>query len=275
MTYQYTIITDGEYTRLATNDAQLGYVELRHDGEANEAAYQETLHEGLEDMKAQEIFYQMHQPNFTTNFRDEVYMNGEVKRTDYSCDRPEAMTQINRLVEAFPEYTADQLTASGENVIGSYGAYRPPYNEDSISFYYFSHPTTTVLEAYGCTTETYGNDLMGWHGIKHGMETLTKSAKFVFQQMHGTYVANQPTALPTQRIIYYARIHNVDGSVEPYVDVYMVSTNQYMRDWCTANNLTFPLPDDVTQNAWFFSVIFNEETGVMSDVKAYIRHSYD
>ena len=80
------------------------------------------LREYFEDKKAEAIYFENLEPDFTRNFRDEVYMNGEVKRTDYSCDRPEALTEINRLVEAFPEYTVEQLTAEAQNVIGQYGA---------------------------------------------------------------------------------------------------------------------------------------------------------
>ena len=91
--------------------------------------------EQVEDERALRIYEENIHPDFTRNFCDEVYMDGEIKRTDYSCDRAEALTEINRLVAAFPEYTVEQLTAEAQNVIGQYGAYRPPYNDNSISFY--------------------------------------------------------------------------------------------------------------------------------------------
>ena len=273
--YTYTIIEEDGYTRVAATDTEVGYAEVQHTGEATDEAYQETLKEHFENIKAEKIYYENIQPDFTRNFRDEVYMNGEVKRTDYSCDRPEALTEINRLVAAFPEYTVEQLTSEAQNVIGQYGAYRPPYNDNSISFYDFTTPTAQTLAAYGCTADTYGDDLLNWHGIKHDLTNLTKTAKFVFTQVHGSYLSNTPSSLPTNRSIFYARIHNADGTIEPWVDVYIVSTINYMRDWCAAHGLTFPLPDDVTQQPWCFSVVFNEQTGQLANVKAYIRHRYE
>lgn len=272
--YEYSVITEDGYKRLTATDPEVGYAEVQAGSATTEAECQSVLREFFEDVKAEKVYNENIQPDFTRNFKDEVYMNGEIKRIDYSCDRPEALTEINRLVEAFPEYTVEQLTSEAQNVIGQYGAYRPPYNDNSISFYDFTKPTAETLAAYGCDVDTYGDDLLQWHGIKHDLTNLTKTAKFVFGQRHGTYLSNTPTSLPIYRSIFYARIHNADNTVEPWVDVYLVSTINYMRGWCAENGLTFPLPDDVTDQPWCFSVVYNDETGAMANVKAYIRHRY-
>jgi hypothetical protein len=275
MTLQYITRVDEGYLKLVATDPDGGnYVELAVPDGLTEAEHQLRLTEFFEDLKAQKVYEENLQPDFTRNFRDQVYMNGEIKRTDYSTDRVEALPKINELVAAFPEYTADQLTCNPKNVIGNYGNYRPPYANDSISFYDFTTPTAEKLETYGCTVDTYGDDLLQWHGIKHDMTTLTKSAKFVFTQNHATYIQNPPVGLPTNRSIFYARIHEADGTVSPWVDIYIISTNNYMRKWCTDNGLTFPLPDNVAEQPWCFSVVYNEQTGVMNSVKAYIRHRY-
>lgn len=273
--YSYQIIEDEGFIRLGATDPEAGYGEIKIKAVATEEEHQAILREFFEDIRAKAIYEENLAPDFTRNFRDEVYMNGEVKRTDYSCDRPEALTQINRLVAAFPEYTVEQLTSETQNVIGQYGAYRPPYNDNSISFYDFTTPSAETLAAYGCDADTYGDDLLHWHGIKHDLTNLTKTAKFVFTQGHGTYLANAPSSLPPNRSIFYARIHNADGTVEPWVDVYIISTINYMREWCEEHSLTFPLPDDVTDQPWCFSVVYNDDTGEMINVKAYIRHRYD
>ena len=101
-----------------------------------------------------------------------------------------------------------------------------------LVFYDFSTPSAETLAAYGCTTDTYGEDLLQWHGIKHDLTAGTKQAKFVFHQNHGTYLTNLPTQLPPNRTAFYARIHNTDGSVSQWVDTYVISTNNYMREWC-------------------------------------------
>ena len=276
MKTEYTERLDEGQLMLCFTDVLLGhYCEIPVDGNLTDEEKQKVVDENVEDNMAERIYEQNIQPDFTRNLRDAVYMNGEIKRIDYSCDRPEAMTEINRLVEAFPEYTVEQLTSEAQNVIGQYGAYRPPYNDNSISFYDFTTPSSETLAAYGCDAETYGDDLLNWHGIKHDLTNLTKTAKFVFTQSHGTYLTNSPTSLPTNRSIFFARIHNADGTVEPWVDVYIISTINYMREWCEEHSLTFPLPDDFTDQPWCFSVVYNDDTGEMINVKAYIRHRYD
>ena len=185
--------------QLCYTDPDTGhYCEVPVSPTKTEAERQKVVDEKVEDDRALRIYEENTQPDFTRNFRDEVYMNGEIKRTDYSCDRPEALTEINRLVAAFPEYTVEQLTSEAQNVIGQYGAYRPPYNDNSISFYDFTTPSAQTLAAYGCTTDTYGDDLLNWHGIKHDLTNLTKTAKFVFTQVHGTIL--------TMRLRHYRQI---------------------------------------------------------------------
>jgi len=272
----YTIRIDEEVLQLCYTDPNTGsYCEVPVSPTTTDTERQKAVNETIEDNKAFFILEENLKLDFSCNFRDDVYMDGEIKRTDYSCDRPEALTEINRLVEEFPEYTLEQLTLEPKNLIGQYGAYRPPYNANSISYYDFITPSTETLATYGCNADTYGNDLLEWYGIKHDMTTLTKSAKFVFTQRHGIYLNNTPSPLPPNRSLFYGRIHNADGTVEPWIDVYIASTIDYMREWCTEHNLTFPLPEDVTSQPLFFSIVFNENTGEMTNVKAYIRHRYD
>ena len=285
MATEYTERQDGEVLMLCFTGVLSGnYYEIPVDSDLTETQKQEAVDDAVEVGLADLIYNENVSDGFTENFKDEVYMNGEVKRIDFSCDRPEAMEQINRLIEAFPEYTVEQLTASAQNVIGNYGNYRPPYNNDSISFYDFRTPSAQTLHQYGATINTYMdgmvNYLLNWYGIKHDLVTGKKSAKFVFAQGADPYdkefVRNLPPEIPTKnRYRFFAKIHNEDGSVEPWVDCYFVSTINWMRDWCSDMGLTFPLPDSVTDQPWCFSVVWSEDTGEIDCVKAYIRHRYD
>ena len=272
--YEYSVITEDGYKRLAATDPEVGYAEVQAGSATTEADCQSVLREFFEDAKAERIYTENIQPDFTRNFKDDVYMNGSIVRTDYSADRDEALTNVNSLVSAFPQYTVEQLTANPQNVIGTYGNYRPPYNNNSISFYDFTKPTADTLAAYGCSEDTYGDDLLNWHGIKHDLVSGEISAKFVFTQSHGSYLSNLPTDLPTNRSIFFARIHNSDGSVSEWVDVYIISTINYMKQYCLDIGQDFPLPDDVTEQPWCFSVVYNDDTGEVNCVKAYIRHRY-
>ena len=272
----YTTRIDEGVVQLCYTDPDTGeYCEQPVDPAMSDEDRQKTVDEQMEDRRATRIFERNLEPDFSSNFRDEIYMDGEIKRTDYSVDRPEARPKIDQLIAHFPWYTVQELTGRPQHVIGNYGNYRPPYNNDSISYYDFTTPTPSRLGAYGCTTETYGDDLLNWHGIKHDLTTSSKAAKFVFTQRHGQYINPFPVDYPTNRIMYWARIHNPDGTVEPWVDAYVVSTVSYMRDWCDRNDQTFPLPDDVTEQPWCFAIVWNNDTGEISNVKAYIRTSYN
>ena len=271
MTYEYTKITEDSRTRICTTDTEVGYAEVQQGSATTEAEIQTLLKEFFEDIKAEKIRKENLEPNFTKNFRDDVYMDGEIKRTDYSCDRSEALIQINRLVAAFPEYSVEGLTSNSQNVIGDYGNYRPPYSDNSISFYDFTLPSPEILADYGCTTDTYGEDLLEWHGIKHDLTAGTKQAKFVFTQYHGTYLTNLPVELPPNRSVFFARIHNADGSVSKWVDTYVVSTTNYMREWCSDIGKPFPLPDNVTEQPWCFGIVHDDTNGNIECIKAYVR----
>lgn len=274
MTYKYTTVTEDEITRLCTTDTEVGYAEVQQGSATTETEIQTLLKEFFEDIKAERIYNENLEPDFTKNFRDDVYMDGQIKRVDYSCDREEALVQINRLVAAFSEYTVDGLTSNSQNVIGEYGNYRPPYPDNCISFYDFTTPSNETLAAYGCTADTYGQDLLQWHGIKHDLTAGTKQAKFVFTQNHGSYLSNQPSELPPNRSAFWARIHNTDGSISKWVDTYVISTNNYMRDWCAGIGKPFPLPDGVTDQPWCFGIVHDDTNGDIECVKAYIRHRY-
>tara|TARA_R110002153_G_scaffold133779_1_gene282785 strand:+ start:549 stop:1385 length:837 start_codon:yes stop_codon:yes gene_type:complete len=275
MSLDYTTKIDESSLLICATDPENGnYVETPIPPSLSESGRQDVLMEIFEALKAEAIYKENIQPDFARNFRDHVYMDGEIKRTDFSADRPEALAAIESLIAVFPEYTVDHLTRNPKNVIGEYGNYRPPYSNNSISFYDFTKPAEATLEAYGCTVETYGDDLLQWHGIKHDMSTLTKSAKFVFTQNYGAYIQNEPASLPRYLKVFYAKIHNSDGTVSPWVDIYLISTINAMRKWCSENGLTFPLPDDITEQPWCFAVVYNDETGEMNCVKAYIRHRY-
>jgi len=272
---EYTEKLDEGQLMLCFSDVSYGvYFEIPVDENLTTEEKESAVYEAKENFKAQSIYDENSSDKFTENFKDEVYMNGEIKRIDYSCDREEALVDVNELAEAFTEYTVEQLTADPQNVIGKYGAYRPPYSNTSISFYDFSKPSISTLAKYGCTVDTYGDDLLHWHGIKHDMSTLIKTAKFVFTQNHNTYLNNMPTELPNNKAMFFARIHNPDGTVEPWVDIYVISTIDWMRNWCEEMELTFPLPNDVDQQPWCFSIVYNDNTGEIENIKAYIRNRF-
>lgn len=268
----YTTRIDGDVTQICFIDPENGnYMEIPVPLKSTQESIEVKLTEFLVHLKDMNFFEEIMSEDFTLNFKDTVYMNGSVVRIDYSSDRPEALDLINGLINVFPQYNIETIRENAKNVIGNYGNYRPPYNNSSVSLYVFETPSEEVLETYGCDVDTYGENLNNWYGLKNDLSSQEVSAKFVFKNYSGP---NKPQNLPSEKSHFYAAIHKTDGSKSPWLDVYTVTPPEPMREWCIANNCQYPLPESESKKPWCFSVVFNEDTGEINCVKAYIRHRY-
>jgi len=210
--------------------------------------------------------------NLMISYKDNAYMNGELVRTDINVTSNEADNIINQLVTEFPHYTIENIKSNSNNIIGTYGNYRPPYNNNSISLYYFEEPSIDLLNTYHCT-DIYNGILRSWYGLKHDLVTKNISAKIVFSpENYQSFFINPPNIEDTGGT-FFARIHNTDGSVSEWVDMYVFKTNTQMRSYCEQIGKPFPLPNDITQQCWLFSIVFNDVTGEINNVKGYIRNN--
>lgn len=216
--------------------------------------------------------------NFLQNFdlmvsyKDNVYMNGELVRTDTNVMSNDSFYLIEELINSFPQYTIEDIQSNPNNIIGTYGNYRPPYNNNSISVYYFEEPSSTILNSYGCINK-YTGILRSWYGLKHDLVTKEISAKIVFApEDYKLFFNNFPTIEDTNNV-FFACIHNLDGTVSDWVDMYVFKTNTQMKEYCQSIGKPFPLPDNINQQCWIYSIVFNKETGEINNVKGYIRQN--
>ena len=98
--------------------------------------------------------------NWLVDYTDEVWMNGEVIRRDYSTTLPRGKEILSELLSVFPNVVYDEI-----NLIGKYDGYREPYKEPSISLYkYGKRPP---LEEYGI--EGVGLNRPLHYGLKYGL----------------------------------------------------------------------------------------------------------
>lgn len=185
-------------------------------------------------------------PACTKIFRDDVYAEGVLQRVDKSF-----------------------IARGVKKLLGVNNNYRPPYGGKVISLYQFNKPSDSILSEYKCSPSIYGDSLKTWYGIKYDFEKQTRSAKFVFED-HSKVSKHPP--INVDRVLFYAKIHELDGTVSPWVDAYFVATEDYMKNWCDKYNLNYPTSADIKIRPWCYSIVWNEITGEMKTVKAYVRH---
>lgn len=201
------------------------------------------------------------------NVQDDVYVNGNIVRTDYSICLPEGQELLTELNEAFPSLM--DWERNPHNFIGAFDSYRPPYENASISWYDFGIvPSEEILEEYGASN-LYTN-LIGWYGLKFDMVTKTILLKVVVRD-----IDTPKPALPSGPK-FYAVSHGVDGYVSDWVDCFVHATEEKMNEWCADNSLDYPLPvmpEDDESTIWCFGVLFNKHTLEYGKIKAYARYN--
>lgn len=195
--------------------------------------------------------------------RDDIYVAGEVVRVDWNVQCPQAEPILTILEDEFP---GRDYTREGHNLVCLYGAYRPPYENTSISWYDLRPAPADLLTEYGIAEGDYQR-LIPWYGLKHDLTTKEVMLKIVFE----TPLDWVSPAFPNGHR-FYARIHRQDGAVENLVDAYIVCSAEEMQTYCAEHNLAFPLPSGEDRHIWIWSLVFDAGTGEVQLVKAYQRH---
>ena len=197
---------------------------------------------------------------------DDVYMNGSVKRQDYSVSTDEGTSLVQELQEHWPSLNYKKYPI---NIVGKYDAHRPPYENASISWYNFEQPSAELLSEYGLSANTYV--YKPWHGLKFDLTTKEVLLKVVVEDQ-SIDQDHRPTLPPNQK--FFARIYYKDGSVDPMVDCYVYASPMTMKAYCDSVGITYPLPDDSEESkCWIWGIVYNINTLEVTHVKAYIRHS--
>lgn len=197
--------------------------------------------------------------------QDRLYVGGQIMRTDFTVSSPRAAPILADLEQAFPglaDYRSDPA-----NLIGRYDAYRPPYENPSISWYEMAKPPAGLLSQYGA-----GNyrSYMDWYGLKFDLVSGDILLKVVLGADCFTDAAMPPLPRGAR---FFARIHRNDGTVTPDVDCYVLSAHQVMMDYCQSIGHPAPYPDGNPDSVWLYGVTFNIDTQLIEVVKAYERTS--
>ena len=196
---------------------------------------------------------------------DQVYVNGEMVREDISVCLPEAAPILALLKANFPNSSVN-FESSPSNFIGAYDSYRPPYTNESISWYEMIRPTSELLSQYGITEDMYP-DIYSWYGLKHNLVTQEIMLKVVFAgtSLDQTKLPN----IPGMNDSFFARLHRADGTVEPYIDCYANATEEEIIDFCAKHNIPFTSVEDKPGQTWTYGITFNYDTKEIITVKTY------
>lgn len=198
---------------------------------------------------------------------DYVYVNGELVRQDMTISLPEAAPALQLLKDNFPNSIVN-FESVPTNLIGVYGDYRPPYTNESISWYEMRKPPQEILDQYNIPENMYP-DIYHWYGLKHDLTTKEVMLKVVFGS--GTLELSNLPSIPGINESFYARLHHIDGTVEPYVDCYVNAPENEIMEFCLSNNIPFTSVADRPGFTWIYGVTFNYDTKEIITVKAYRR----
>ena len=198
---------------------------------------------------------------------DQVYVNGEMVREDISISLPEAVPVLELLKVNFPNSTVN-FESIPTNFIGTYDGYRPPYTNESISWYEMIRPTPELLSQYNVPEDMYP-DIYNWYGLKHNLVTQEIMLKVVFE---GTSLDQSKIPnIPGKNDSFFARLHRADGTIEPYIDCYANATEEEIIAFCAEHNIPFTSVEDKPGYTWTYGITFNYDTKEIITVKTYRR----
>lgn len=208
--------------------------------------------------------------NDMSDMTDKVWMNGSLVRTDYNIATTEGQRIKGILDTRFPGRTYD---AHALNLVSEFQANRPPYVNDSISWYNFEEPSKELKTQYGLNYTRFR--YQPWYGLKFDLTTEEISLKVVLwrDQLPGAYDDNLPE--DPRGDSFVARIHDSSGNVSPWCDYYINTSDIHIKEWCDEHGLTFPYDYDnktIRDKVWIWGIVFNFDTGEVTHVKAYERN---
>lgn len=197
--------------------------------------------------------------------QDKVFVDGQIVREDASLFYPQAQGYLATLEAEFPNSFVD-YDGSQFNVLGAYDAYREPYQNPSISWYEFAIPPAQVTQRYSIDLAAYGTSVLPWYGLKHDLVTKAILMKLVLKDLHFPV-----PALPCGDR-FYAITYDELGAMLPLVDAYIITSADFMREYCEQHNLIFPVSESMAEVITMWGVVFNSDTMELTTVKAYYEY---
>jgi len=256
MIRQFETRTDGDETYAFYSNEEV-YIEvpLTSDEETADKIDQAILLGAIKEIKTDVV-------------RDDVYVDRELVRQDFSLSTTEGAAILQELQTEFPDYA--EYDRSPSNIIGKYDGYREPYKNASISWYNFGiKPSESLQLAFNASYSD--SNLANWYGLKFDLTTR----EVLFKAVILNYEGSKPE-LPVG-YVFYAVTHSQDSVVtNQWVDAYVQATPKRIREFCTAKGLAYPLLPTTHLECdvvWIWGFVFNKDTLAYGPVKAYARYN--
>lgn len=208
------------------------------------------------------------------NVLDKTYMGGSLVREDYAVGTTQGQAIVAKLQATWPD-EIPSYTTHGKNSVAEYTPQRPPYTNNSISFYNFEEPSDAIKTTFNASYEQY----MSWYGLKFDKVTEDVLAKFVIpaeemERIDSVTYTNVSSNLPMGAYHFYARIHDKSNNINENIDVYFLTDSDVMRAWCTENSYTFPYntsDPSIKPKIMIWGCVYNTTTNAFTHIKAYTR----
>jgi hypothetical protein len=195
--------------------------------------------------------------------RENLYINKKLVRTSYRVSSEEGKEIVESVKTKFPDINWYSLPI---NWIGTYGTYREPYFNSGINWYEFKFPSKELLKKYAVKEFKFPEaKLNRWYGLKFDLTTNETMLKLVFHETTN-YLPKPDLPLGEK---FYARIYKEDGTTDKNIDCYITCDANTFKKYCDKHKITYPMPDDNTDEVLLWGVIYNAETLDIIGAKGY------
>lgn len=211
--------------------------------------------------------------NIGKSLRDDVYMAGSIARQDYSIDTTEGSALVDELEAGWEDFIPD-YRRDNKNLVSEFTPMRPPYINNSISYYDMQEPTSELKTYFSLPYNTY----LPFHGLKFDKTTsdVVIKAMITPDEMythHPDLCKTIDKIIPSVGTHFFGVIYNSSGEMSPLVDVYFTVGYDIGSKWCQSIGSALPYTDEsLTPKLSYWGGVYNADIAKMTHVKAYITN---
>ena len=213
------------------------------------------------------------QSNIGKSLRDDVYMAGSIARQDYSIDTTEGSALVDELEAGWEDFIPD-YRRDNKNLVSEFTPMRPPYINNSISYYDMQEPTSELKTYFSLPYNTY----LPFHGLKFDKTTsdVVIKAMITPDEMythHPDLCKTIDKIIPSVGTHFFGVIYNSSGEMSSLVDVYFTVGYDIGSKWCQSIGSALPYTDEsLTPKLSYWGGVYNADIAKMTHVKAYITN---
>lgn len=226
----------------------------------------------------------------TNNMRDDVYLDGELKRRDYTIGSDNGQLIKTKLEADWDDEVSD-YQSNPLNLVSEYGADREPYVNDSISWYCFDAMPDSVVSDYGLSSNS--DHFREWWGLKFDKVTKAVLCKAVYtwdgflaNKPNNMYVPELPQWLWNTDIehsvderggdvnLYAAMIHDKSENIDDHYDIYFQAPQNLVKEWCDSMSIPFQHVGSITNDIMQYGFTIKGSTAEIKHIKTYTRYHF-